>query len=89
VGAQGIEDFEASGGTRRHRDGHGPIQLDDRGLRSFVEHLVQLGDARPVRGGRSARARVASRYGGLQRVRSIRPSQRLGTRERSEAAANQ
>ena len=56
-----VDEFQPGGGTVRHPDGDGTVQLDDRRRCQLRERVVERDDALPVGLRDGARAHVAGR----------------------------
>ena len=89
LGGEGVDEREAGGGSRGHRDGDGAVQLDDGRRRAPGQDAVQLRDARPVRLLGRPRARVTGRDRALERVRAVGAPERLGPRQRRQPAPDE
>ena len=84
-----VDHLETRLRATRHRDGHRTIQLHDWRRCQRRERAVEARDARPIGFLGDARARVARRDRGLQRVGAARATELLGPLERRKAAADQ
>src|SRR5690348_2983972 len=64
-----VNELEARGGTKRHRDGNGSIQLHNGRRRELCQSAIERGDAVPIRFRCRGGASVTRSDGGLQTIR--------------------
>src|SRR6185437_10778897 len=84
-----IHDRETGRRSDRHAVRHRAVELHDGRRRDERQRVVERRDAGPVGIARHTGAGMTGRDGGLQRVRAGRLAQRVGSRERHQATANE